>query len=64
MHISLLAHQGGWDEALFVIGPLLFIVWVLHIAKRRAERTRSDDAGAAGAADDAGAVGPDGPTGP
>jgi hypothetical protein len=34
----ILAHQGGWDEALFVVGPLLFIVFLLRVAKRRAER--------------------------
>lgn len=36
--MSLLAHQGGWDEALFVVGPLLFIVAVLRLAKNRADR--------------------------
>jgi hypothetical protein len=36
--VSLLAHQGGWDEALFVVLPLLFIVWLLRLAKNRAER--------------------------
>ena len=44
MHVSLLAHQGGWDEALFVIGPLLFIVWLLRLAKGRAERAHHDPA--------------------
>ena len=34
----ILAHQGGWDEALFVVGPLLFIVFLLRLAKQRAER--------------------------
>jgi hypothetical protein len=34
----LLAHQGGWDEALFVVGPLIFIVMLLRTAKRRADR--------------------------
>lgn len=38
----ILAHQGGWDEALFVIGPLLFIVFLLRLAKRRADRINRD----------------------
>ncbi len=38
----MLAHQGGWDEALFVIGPLLFIVAILGLAKRRADRANRD----------------------
>ena len=36
--MSVLAHQGGWDEAVFVIGPLIFIVLLLRLAKRRADR--------------------------
>jgi hypothetical protein len=40
--ISLLAHQGGWDEALFVVGPLIFIVLLLRMAKRRADRAARD----------------------
>lgn len=39
--MSLLAHQGGWDEALFVIGPLLFIVGLLRLAKNRADRAQA-----------------------
>lgn len=33
---ALLAHQGGWDEGLIVAGPLLVIVGLLWLAKRRA----------------------------
>ena len=36
--MSLLAHQGGWDEALFVAIPLLGIVGLLWLARRRADR--------------------------
>ncbi len=32
------AHQGGWDEMLMVLGPILVIVLLLRLAKRRAER--------------------------
>jgi hypothetical protein len=31
------AHQGGWDEALFVIVPMAIFVLLLVRAKRRAE---------------------------
>ena len=34
MHV---AHQGGWDEALFVAVPLVIFAVLLRIAKRRAE---------------------------
>ena len=37
-----LAHQGGWDEILLVAGPMLFVVFLLWLAKRRV--TRSGDA--------------------
>jgi hypothetical protein len=40
--MSVLAHQGGWDEVLFVLGPLVFIVLLLRIAKRRADRAAHD----------------------
>ncbi len=33
-----LAHQGGWDEALLVAGPLVAIIGLLWLAKRRADR--------------------------
>ena len=32
-----LAHQGGWDEVLFVAIPLAIFVVLLRVAKRRAE---------------------------
>ena len=35
---ALVAHQGGWDEILLVIGPILLIIGVLAIAKRRVDR--------------------------
>jgi len=37
---ALLAHQGGWDEMLLVVGPIIFIVVVLGIVKRRVDRTQ------------------------
>jgi hypothetical protein len=45
-----IAHQGGWDEILLVLGPIAVVATLLWIAKRRVERSarRSDsfDAGA------------------
>lgn len=38
-----LAHQGGWDEALFVVVPLAIFAVLLFVAKRRAEAERRDD---------------------
>ena len=34
----MLAHQGGWDEVLLVLGPILIIVSLLRVAKNRVER--------------------------
>jgi hypothetical protein len=36
--LVLLAHQGGWDEMLMVLGPILAIVWLLRLARKRVER--------------------------
>ena len=35
---SLVAHQGGWDEVLLVLGPILVIAGLLRLAKRRVDR--------------------------
>ncbi|MCE9622905.1 MAG: hypothetical protein K8R99_11220 [Actinomycetia bacterium] len=35
---ALLAHQGGWDEILLVLGPILIIAGLLRLAKNRVER--------------------------
>ena len=32
------AHQGGWDEILYVAGPLLVMGAILWLANRRAAR--------------------------
>jgi hypothetical protein len=42
----LFAHQGGWDEAAFVLVPLAIFTVLLQVAKRRAEaekRAEHDD---------------------
>lgn len=35
---SLLAHQGGWDEALLIGGPMVIIAVLLIVAKRRVDK--------------------------
>jgi hypothetical protein len=35
---ALVAHQGGWDEVLLVGGPILVIIAVLAIAKKRVDQ--------------------------
>ena len=35
-YAGVLAHQGGWDEALMVLVPLLVFVGLLWLASRRA----------------------------
>ncbi|MEM1335384.1 MAG: hypothetical protein AAGG08_18205 [Actinomycetota bacterium] len=34
---AVLAHQGGWDEILLVVGPMALIGWLLVVAKRRVD---------------------------
>ena len=36
--VTVLAHQGGWDEILLVIAPMVIVVALLWIAKRRVDR--------------------------
>lgn len=50
---TILAHQGGWDEALFVLAPLLVIGGLLYLANRRADAVQSQ---AAGGSDEAAAA--------
>lgn len=37
MNASVLAHQGGWDEALLVLVPVAVFVALLRMANRRAK---------------------------
>ena len=37
------AHQGGWDEILLVVGPLVLLFLVLMLANRRAKRLGERD---------------------
>ena len=43
---ALLAHQGGWDEILMVVGPLLVAVGLLYWARSRRQNSPADADGA------------------
>lgn len=34
-HVALLAHQGGWDEILLVAGPIVVVIGLLAVVRRR-----------------------------
>ena len=36
---ALLAHQGGWDEILLVAGPIVIVIGLLALARRRVTRS-------------------------
>ena len=38
----LLAHQGGWDEMLLVAGPIGVVVFLIRLARKRAEAIESE----------------------
>lgn len=39
---AIVAHQGGWDEILMVLGPLAILFVVLMLANKRARRLAED----------------------
>ncbi len=41
--MTFLAHQGGWDEILFVLAPLVLFAILLVIARRRVDRMEADE---------------------
>lgn len=45
--IEVLAHQGGWDELLFVAVPIVILVVLLRIANGRAAHLQNGPAAAA-----------------
>ncbi len=45
MSLTVLAHQGGWDEALLVAGPLLLFAGIVWHAKRRAVKQSQTNPG-------------------
>ena len=52
---AVLAHQGGWDEALMVALPIGLFVALLRVATARADRQqRADEVGSSAAGDRSG----------
>lgn len=41
---AVVAHQGGWDEALFVAVPIVVLIALLAVAQRRAGEEQEADA--------------------
>ena len=41
--MTVLAHQGGWDELAFVLLPIALFAGLLAIANRRATRAQADE---------------------
>jgi cyanate permease len=39
--VTLLAHQGGWDETLMVLAPIAVFALLLALANRRANQMRA-----------------------
>ncbi len=53
MLLAVLAHQGGWDEALLIATPLAALAGLLYLANKRADRQlNADEATNAGEVDD------------
>jgi uncharacterized membrane protein len=40
---AILAHQGGWDEILLVLTPIVAIVVILRLVKRRVDASVDDE---------------------
>ena len=39
--VPVLAHQGGWDEMLYVLVPIGLFAWLLSLANKRATREQA-----------------------
>ncbi len=46
--LRVLAHQGGWDELLFVLVPIVLFAGLLALANRRAARAEPEPRGEPG----------------
>jgi len=38
LEATMLAHQGGWDEIMFILGPIAVVALLLGLAKRRVDQ--------------------------
>jgi hypothetical protein len=45
---AMIAHQGGWDEILLVLGPIAIIVGLLMLARKRVEAAEQAKSAAQG----------------
>jgi hypothetical protein len=54
--VTVLAHQGGWDEILMVLTPIAVFALLLKLANSRANKAQADAAERQAAADDSGSV--------
>ena len=43
MTAAVFAHQGGWDEILVVLMPLMLFAGLLYMARRRADQLGQDN---------------------
>lgn len=43
MTAAVFAHQGGWDEILVVLMPLMLFAGLLRVARRRAEQLGKEE---------------------
>lgn len=41
---SILAHQGGWDEILIIVGPIAAIVGIVALVRRRLHQEATEAA--------------------
>jgi len=64
MCVPVLAHQGGWDEALVVLVPIALIVGLLVLATRRAKAIQAARASSSAAPDPVDPVTSEGPGDP
>ncbi len=53
--VTVMAHQGGWDEILMVLTPIAVFALLLKLANSRANKAQDAAAEQQGAADEAGA---------
>jgi hypothetical protein len=43
--VAILAHQGGWDEILMVLGPIALMAGLLRLAKKRVDARQEAESG-------------------
>ena len=41
-HAAVLAHQGGWDEILLVAAPMALVVFLIRLARKRADTIQTE----------------------